>query len=184
MAEDRLDIEQKRQKSRKVYSTEIIDRLLKDNAEGYDIDFEPFFNRDPDLRNSNVTFRMTKEEKEIYDRCLTDPLYFIENYCKFLTDDSRKLVKLRDYQKDIVNIITDEKYDEDLDMMVPVNRSIIWLASRQVGKCISASESITYDDKVKEKLQQESIISLYNKNIKNSLLKHIKSILYKVYSKI
>lgn len=184
MAEDRVELEKKKQKSRKIYSTEVINQLLKDQSEGYDIDYDPFFNRDLELRDANVPFRMTPEEMEIYQKCVDDPLYYIENYCKFLTDTGRSLVQLRDYQKEVIDVVTAEKYDDELDMMIPINKNIIWMASRQVGKCITGSESISYITSSKEKIQQKPILSLYNKYTKNTLLKFIKNILYKIYSKL
>lgn len=184
MEEDRVNLERKRQKSRKIYSTEVINQLLKDQSEGYDIDYDPFFNRDLELRDANVPFRMTKEEMEIYQKCVDDPLYYIENYCKFLTDTGRSIVKLRDYQKEVIDVVTAEKYDKELDIMTPVNKNIIWMASRQVGKCITGSESIDYTTSLKEKLQHKSIISIYNRYTKNTFIKFIKNILYRIYSKL
>lgn len=37
-------------KNRRIYSTAVINQLKKDRADGYDIDFSPFFERDLDLR--------------------------------------------------------------------------------------------------------------------------------------
>jgi len=121
-------------KNRKVYTTEIIEQLKKDRAAGYDIDFTPFFEKDMDLRAPNITFEMTEWEYNEYMKCYQDPLYFIENYCKFRTDYGDTLVTLRDFQKEIIEIITSEEYNEDLDLFIPKNRNVIWMAARQSSK--------------------------------------------------
>ena len=36
----------KRERARRVYSTALINKLIDDRNQGYDIDFEPFYNRD------------------------------------------------------------------------------------------------------------------------------------------
>ena len=121
-------------KNRRIYSTAVINQLKKDRADGYDIDFSPFFERDLDLRAPNITFNMTQEEHDEYMKCAQDPVYFIENYCKFRTDYGDTLVELRDFQKEIIRIATDEDYDEELDLFIPRNRNVIWMAARQSSK--------------------------------------------------
>ena len=121
-------------KNRRIYSTAVINQLKKDRADGYDIDFSPFFERDLDLRAPNITFNMTQEEHDEYMKCAQDPVYFIENYCKFRTDYGDTLVTLRDFQKEIIHIATDEDYDEELDLFIPRNRNVIWMAARQSSK--------------------------------------------------
>ena len=61
---DRQKEEEKRKKLRRIYSTALIDQLIKDRQMGYDIDYDPFYNRDLQLRAPGVTFRMTPEEDE------------------------------------------------------------------------------------------------------------------------
>ena len=41
--------EGKKQRQRRIYSTQLIEQLKKDKSQGYDIDWDPFFNRDIDL---------------------------------------------------------------------------------------------------------------------------------------
>lgn len=130
----------KRERARRVYSTALINKLIDDRNQGYDIDFEPFFNRDTTLRNANIPFRMTEEEMEEYQKCYDDPEYFIGKYCKFMTDKGMDTVQLREYQTKVIDLVTAESYDEDLDDAVPTHRNIIWLASRQVGKCLIFNE--------------------------------------------
>ena len=131
-------------KSRRIYSTESINQLLEDRKQGYEIDYSPFFEKDLDLRAAGVVFRMTDEEYSEYLRCYKDPIYFIENYCKFRTDKGYTLVKLRDFQKDIIRIATEETYDEEQDLFIPKNRNIIWMAARQSSKTTTLCAILAY----------------------------------------
>ena len=58
--------EGKNKRQRRIYSTQIINQLIMDKDQGYDIDFEPFFQRDSNLRAANIPFKMTDEEMEEY----------------------------------------------------------------------------------------------------------------------
>lgn len=137
---------EQREKARKIYSTEIIERLIADKASGYEIDWGPFYSRDLELRAPNITFNMTQEEVDEYMKCYNDPLYFIETYCKFKdeTGGEPTLVKLRDYQKKVITTVTDEVYNEKYDVMVPKNKNVIYMASRQVGKTTTICSILAY----------------------------------------
>lgn len=166
----------KRERARRVYSTALINKLIDDRNQGYDIDFEPFFNRDTNLRNANIPFKMTDEEMEEYQKCYDDPEYFIGKYCKFMTDKGMDTVELRDYQKKVIDIVTAESYDPDLDDAIPSHRNIVWLASRQVGKCSVATTEIELPR------GKTNIFEIFNdKYTKKTILSVIKSFLYKIY---
>ena len=136
--------EGKSKKQRRIYSTQSINRLIEDRNQGYDIDFEPFFMRDLDLRAANIPFKMTEEELEEYQKCFDDPIYYVETYAKFMTDHGIHTVTLRDYQKKVISIVTEETYDEENDLILPTNRSIIWLAARQSAKTTSISAFLSW----------------------------------------
>ena len=92
-----IDKELSKELKQNVYTTEIIDKLLKQYEDGDpDVDMRPFFHGDITLRNADLTFEYTEEEWAEKERC-EDALYFIEHYCKFKTDTGRKIVKLRQY---------------------------------------------------------------------------------------
>jgi len=123
-----------KRKQRKIYSTERINSLIEERNNGYEIDFEPFFMRDLDLRAANIPFQMTEEEMIEYQKCYDDPLYYASHYAKFMTDHGFRTVELRDYQVEIIDKATEEVYDEERDLLLPVNRNIILCCSRQTGK--------------------------------------------------
>ena len=167
----------------RLYTTEIINSLRNDISEGFEVDMSPFFDGDYELRNERITFRMTPEEEEEYEKCFMGAMYFIEKYCKFMTDNGRRIVKLRDYQKDIIHLVTDQHYDPELDEMIPDNKNVIIMASRQVGKCYSADTQIVI--KTNDCVSHEksvSIIDILNKYKKQNVLSFIKSHLVRLYN--
>lgn len=129
---------------RTIFSTAIIDSMLQEQAQGYEISWEPFYNRDITLKASNIIFEMTREEYDEYLHCYDDPLYYVSNYCKFETDNDYQLVELRDFQKKLIRIVTAEKYIPELDAYGPVNRNIIWMAARQSGKTTTIASFISW----------------------------------------
>ena len=96
-------------KRQKIWSTELVEETLNNLKLGNPADVGCFFGGDTRLRRGNLIFKLTKEEEEEYNKCALDPIYFISKYVKFLTDRGETLVKLRDYQKDILNILTEEE---------------------------------------------------------------------------
>ncbi len=87
----------------------------------------PWFQNEVGVRRSNLTFMMTEDEIQEYIKCKLDIHYFAEKYCKIKTEDgSVQNIRLRDYQKDILNLYTK-------------NRFSILCASRQVGKTVNAA---------------------------------------------
>lgn len=183
-------MEQDKQKRKKtIYSTAVINQLIDDYQQGYDIDYTPFFMRDTQLRAENIPFKMTEEEMEEYQKCYDDPVYYAEKYAKFQTDKGRELVDLREYQKKVIRVVTEEDYDEENDLVYPTNRSVIWLASRQVGKCQFFGSNIDVCDNKNH--SHKILIGEYYDNVNNerkSLKKRIlcklKKILYKIYIRI
>jgi hypothetical protein len=71
-------------------------------------------------------FEYTEEEITELARCANDIVYFAEKYAVVMTDDGVQQVKLRDYQK---QMLSDFQH----------NRFNIVLASRQMGKTVTAS---------------------------------------------
>jgi len=79
------------------------------------------------VRKANLIFAMTDSEFEEYVKCKINVHYFAEQYCQIKREDgSIGKMKLRDYQKDIIDLYTKNP------------RSIL-MASRQTGKTVSAA---------------------------------------------
>jgi hypothetical protein len=82
------------------------------------------------VKKSNITFAMTDDEFEEYIKCKINIHYFAEKYCQIKREDgSIGPMKLRDYQKDIIDLYTKNP------------RSIL-MASRQTGKCNSFNTNV------------------------------------------
>lgn len=87
----------------------------------------PWLKSEVGLRRAGVTFKMTEEEQQEYIKCALDVHYFTEKYCKVKTEDgSIDNILLRDYQKEMMDNFVNSRFN-------------ILMASRQVGKTISAS---------------------------------------------
>jgi hypothetical protein len=62
--------------------------------------------------------------------CQNDIIYFAETYGVFKTDKGYIHVKLRDYQKELLTVLAEERYDEEKGVFVPVTRSSILMWAR------------------------------------------------------
>jgi hypothetical protein len=82
----------------------------------------------PLLKGAGVPIHFTPDQVSEWLKCADDPIYFIENYVKIVTlDDGLKLMKLFEYQKDIIRSLW-------------LNRFSIGSLPRQCGKttCVAA----------------------------------------------
>lgn len=182
--------------ARRIYSTRLINQLLEDHSKGYEIPYDAFFQRDLQLKAPNIVFEMTPEEYEEYNKCYEDPLYYVKHYCKFQTDDGHQLVQLRPFQERVIQTVTEERFiDASCEKLGPKNRSIIWMAARQSGKCLIFNELCNFKDKLSGSNPKKiSIGNKYNEvfsdinyrkqSLKMRLLLKLKTLLYKIYGKL
>ena len=109
----------------------------------------PWFKNEIGIRRAGLTFMMTPDEIQEYIRCKLDINYFAEKYCRIKTEDgSVQNIKLRGYQKKILNLYT-------------TNRFSILCGSRQIGKCSVFNTVVQISD-----IQFERIGILYYNAIK------------------
>jgi len=84
------------------------------------------------LKASNVKINFSRGEVEEYLKCVSDPIYFIETYCKIVTlDHGLQSFKLYECQKKKVKIIHE-------------NRKIILMEGRQQGKTTTSAAYILW----------------------------------------
>ena len=125
---------------RVVWTTKKVEEAKKKLDEGYQLHNSeiPYFEKTPGLRKAGVTFKFSKEELDEYTKCKLDIKYFANNYCFIKSEDgSFKVMRLRDYQYDILDLYDDNKYS-------------ILMASRQVGKCFEYNTPLViYNKKLK-----------------------------------
>jgi hypothetical protein len=125
---------QKKQKKKTIFTTSIIDKILDDLNHGILHDDNPFYQGDSQYKEAYAPFEMTDWEYNEYIKCSVDAVYFVENYVPFENDHGVTLVKLRDYQKKFIHLITDEIYDTEYKEFMPKIRNLISMMSRQNAK--------------------------------------------------
>lgn len=134
-----------------------------------------WFNNLEGVRKKGIKFAMNPEELEEYIKCKLSVYYFAEHYCKIkLEDGTVGQMKLRDYQKDIIKLYTENRYS-------------ILMASRQVGKCFSYNGRLLVKDLTGSQYEI-NIGELYYDTLKKcrglTILEHIKKFLYGILDKI
>lgn len=145
-----LDKASESNKMSKIYTTEKINQILDDIKKGKKPDLDPFYHGKMDLRDTGITFQRTEEEDEEYKKCAMDVIYFTSQHAQFKTRAGYQLVQLRDYQEDVLHMLGDEVWDDNLQDVRLANRRIILMQSRQSAKCF------TMDTKLSVKETQKS----------------------------
>ena len=80
----------------------------------------------PNVKRDGVLQEWNREDVKIYARCMNDPIYFAENYCKVISLDKGLVpFKLYPYQKKMFEHFKEHRFN-------------VVLACRQSGKSISA----------------------------------------------
>jgi hypothetical protein len=110
-----------------IFNTKLVNEATDNINDGVQIKrYEnPWLKSEVGLRRSGVIFKLSAAEQAEYVKCALDIHHFTETYCQVKTDDgSVGSIKLRDYQKDMLDSFVDNRFN-------------IIMASRQVGKCFS-----------------------------------------------
>ena len=134
-----------------------------------------WFKNEVNVRKANIKFAPTKGELDEYTKCKLNIQYFANKYCKIKREDGTVgPMKLRDYQKEILNLYYNNNYS-------------ILMASRQTGKCNSLISKVS----IKNNSDISNIITmgeLYYSYIrierKLTLIENVKLFLYKILSKL
>jgi len=110
-----------------IWSTKMVNDLIIALDQGYRPKIKlPFYEGKQFLRKGNIVFEYTDSEIVELARCAKDINYFAEKYAVVMTDEGIRRVKLREYQKDMLKNFQNERFN-------------IVLASRQMGKTVTAS---------------------------------------------
>ena len=65
----------------------------------------------PNLKKANVAQEWTKEDLEEYNRCMKDPIYFIQKYVRIISlDEGLISFKLYDFQKEMVGTFHNNRF--------------------------------------------------------------------------
>lgn len=111
---------------RAIWSTRAIDLAFEGLKQGRKLVANPFYENNTKLLKGDLVFERTEDEIEEWLRCKNDIIYFVEKYCKLMTPEGIRHVKLRDYQKN---------YLRHLEQ----HRLSIYLACRQCGKTTTSA---------------------------------------------
>lgn len=134
-----------------------------------------WFNSNDGVRKKGIKFAMIPSELEEYIKCKLSVYYFAENYCKIkLENGSVGQMHLRNYQKDIIKLYTENRYS-------------ILMASRQVGKCLTFNALVNITDK-NGRIFRVNLGKIYYENIRKyrklTFIEKIKIFLYNLLEKI
>ena len=113
-----------------VITKEIIDEILRKEENGLRLKKHEhiWFDNLKGVRKADLKYAMTDEEFEEYVKCKSSIHYFAQKYCKIKREDgSVGSIKLREYQKTIINLYSENRYS-------------LLAASRQLGKCCLLTE--------------------------------------------
>lgn len=151
----------------KVWNSKLINAEVRKYEEGLDCDLSPFFEKNINFKAGNLSFEYTDAELKEFKRCM-DSVEVFAKHCKTLTDDGLQNIKLRDYQAKNIKIMQ-------------ANRNIVYLASRQIGKCTHYNTVIKVKDK-DDNIFNTTIGEFYKRvketANKDNPLDHIKSYLF------
>ncbi|MGL5692047.1 MAG: hypothetical protein ACRDD8_14690 [Bacteroidales bacterium] len=160
----------------RIWNTRDVEENIQRMRMGQDFDNGPFFANDPELRAADLNFDWTNEELAEYVRCSQDCVYFVQKYCKFLTDRGRVTVNLRDYQKRILSLLTLEEYKPNVRELGPVHRNVALCQSRQSGKCCTPTTTVETASGKKVPFYKLS------QSKRKSVIGGIKQLLYRFYN--
>lgn len=114
------------QAKRAIWSSRSLDLALEGLKQGRKLVANPFYENNTKLLKGDLVFDRTPEEIQEWLRCKNDIIYFVEKYCKLMTPEGIKNVKLRDYQQNYLKHLMD-------------HRLSIYLACRQCGKTTTSA---------------------------------------------
>lgn len=153
-----------------VWTTQKVDKWMKDYSEGVTHKNSPWLDGTIGVRNPNIVFEYTPKEIEELTKCAKDIMYFANNYC-YCLHGSRgyQPLKLRDYQEEMLKSYS-------------TNRFSICCASRQIGKCFFDGKIYINNNGEMENILINELY--YNKKENKTFLSKIKNYLYRLYQKI
>lgn len=111
---------------RVIWSSKSLEIALIGLKQGKKLIANPFYENNTKLLKGDLNFERTPDEITEWLKCKRDIIYFVEKYCKFMTPEGIKNVKLRAYQKKYLNHLMN-------------NRLSIYLACRQCGKTTTSA---------------------------------------------
>ena len=169
----------------RMWTSRLVEQAKEKLRHNLDADLSCFHEKDIELKGGRILFQTTPEEVAEFTKCSMDINYFVEKYCRFLTDKGRQTVQLRKYQTEILDDLAEEDWNDKLDDVGPKNRNYILMSSRQTGKCFFDGE-VEIKNKNNNFVEKVSINLLYlikKQSVGHlSFIENIKFFLYKLYN--
>lgn len=176
-----------------IWSTKALELAMKGLEQGRKLIANPFYENNIKLLKGDLVFQRTPEEIEEWKTCRNDIIYWATEYAKLMTPEGIKNVKLRDYQERYLRHVSESQLS-------------VYLAARQVGKClifnelvkikinwsnlsekISVDRSKKYWDKYYYIIEEDcyevplfEIYNLYDKSLKWKIKYQLYKLLYKL----
>ena len=72
-----------------IWNSQLVQQSLEKLRMGIPTDLTCFHMGDIELKTGNLLYQLTHEEIEEFHNCSRDIVYFVEKYCRFLTDTGR-----------------------------------------------------------------------------------------------
>lgn len=119
------------------WTTEKVNELVKMMDNGVNSKNNPFLDGKIEWRKGNILFEYTENELAEIKKCASDVIYFANKYCYSMTDEGIALLKVRDYQEDMLRDFQE-------------NRFCIAMQPRQSGKA-QPLDSIVWKESGKTK---------------------------------
>ena len=136
--------------SKVVWSTKSLNAAVDALKKGLPLKANPFCGTNTMLLKPDLVYKRTEEEVEDYIKCMQDTLYFAEK-CFLMTPKGLQPVKMRDYQKEYLTNLKENRFN-------------ILLACRQAGKT--------------QLIDSQIVIKLPIKNINTHFVKLLKKYYY------
>ena len=136
--------------SKVVWSTKSLNAAVDALTKGLPLKANPFCGTNTKLLKPDLVYKRTEEEVDDYIKCMQDPLYFAEK-CFLMTPKGLQPVKMRDYQKEYLTNLKENRFN-------------ILLACRQAGKT--------------QLIDSQIVIKLPTKNINAHFVKLLKKYYY------
>jgi hypothetical protein len=101
------------------------------------------------LKRTNQQMDWPQEQVIEYYRCSEDPIYFIKNYVKIISEKGLVNFKLYDFQEEMVENLHN-------------NRFTITVTSRRAGKCVFSATQLKIRNKKTGEIKNISIKEAFN----------------------
>jgi hypothetical protein len=140
----------------RVWNSKLVEECARNIEEGIENTHgTPFYENDPSYKKGDIVFEYTEDEIRELTKCQTDVVYFANTHCVAMTDEGVQKIKLRDYQRKILDNFQKHRFN-------------VFLASRQIGKCISPITKVCVKNAKTGKEEELFVFELLERKLKES----------------